>query len=227
MSQPPQGEDPWAQGQGGRPPAPGWGQPSGGWGPPSGGWGPPSGGWGPPSAGPYGQPGPYEPPGQYAQPGPYGSPSRYGTPSQYGDPGQYGGAYGQPGPYGGHPGPASPYGYGEQPAWGQPGRAPAQPAHEPRRSLATLVFLAVIIAGVVVYVLTTGATRLDPDAVERDVAAQYEQREGVSLDLSCDQAMNVRSGRTYECAGTTGDGRDVTITIEVLSTDGDYTWSDR
>jgi hypothetical protein len=85
----------------------------------------------------------------------------------------------------------------------------------------------VIIAGVVVFVLTTGATRLDPDAVERDVAAQYEQREGVSLDLSCDQSMNVRSGRTYECAGTTGDGRDVTITIEVLSTDGDYTWSDR
>jgi hypothetical protein len=205
MSQPPQGEDPWAQGPGG---SPGWGQPSGGWGPPSGGWGPP------PSPGPYGQPGPYGAPGQYAQPGRYAQPGPYGPPGEYGSPGSYGG-------------PHQSYGYGQQPGWGQPGWAPAQPAHEPRRSLATLVFLAVIIAGVVVFVLTTGATRLDPDAVERDVAAQYEQREGVSLDLFCDQAMNVRSGRTYECAGTTGDGRDVTITIEVLSPDGDYTWSDR
>jgi Domain of unknown function (DUF4333)/Collagen triple helix repeat (20 copies) len=227
MSQPPQGEDP----QGGRPSGSGWGQPAGGWGPPSTGWGqPPAPGWGQQPYGqqpdPYGQHGSYGQQGSYGQPGPYGSPSQYGTPGQYGDPGRYGtpGQYGDPGRYG-TPGQ---YGYPQQPVWGHPGWAPTQTPQKPRRGLATLVFLTVIIAGVLVYVFATShGTRLDPDAVERDVAAQYEQREGVRLDLSCDEDMNVRPGSTYQCDGRTGDGHDVTITIEVTSTDGDYTWSDR
>jgi hypothetical protein len=62
--------------------------------------------------------------------------------------------------------------------------------------------------------------------VQRDVATQYEQREGVALDLTCDQDMDVVDGRTYECAGTTADDQDVTVTITITGTDGDYTWSD-
>jgi hypothetical protein len=62
--------------------------------------------------------------------------------------------------------------------------------------------------------------------VQRDVAAQFEQREGVAIDLSCDQEMTVEAGRSYRCDGTTADGEQVTITIRVTDRDGDYTWSD-
>jgi hypothetical protein len=72
-----------------------------------------------------------------------------------------------------------------------------------------------------------GSTRLDPKAVERDVAAQYEQREGVTIGLSCDQKMAVEDGKTYECDGTTAAGEQLTITITITDEDGDYTWSDR
>ncbi|MGY2080367.1 DUF4333 domain-containing protein [Modestobacter sp. SYSU DS0657] len=71
-----------------------------------------------------------------------------------------------------------------------------------------------------------GSTRLDPDAVERDVAEQYEELRGVPLELRCEEPMPVAEGGTYACAGTTGDGDEVTVTIEVTDTDGDYTWED-
>ena len=71
-----------------------------------------------------------------------------------------------------------------------------------------------------------GATGLDPRAVERDVATQYEEREGVALDLECDEQMTVEEGGTYECEGSTDDGDEVTITITVTSPDGEYTWSE-
>ena len=70
-----------------------------------------------------------------------------------------------------------------------------------------------------------GTTRLAPRAVQREVSAQYEQREGVALDVSCDEEMTVEEGSTYQCEGTTADGDDVPITITITSSDGDYTWS--
>ena len=45
-------------------------------------------------------------------------------------------------------------------------------------------------------------------AVERDVAAQFEQREGVAIDLNC--ADDSRStGRELRCTGVTADGEEV------------------
>jgi Domain of unknown function (DUF4333) len=210
MSQPPQGEQPQ----------------DGGWGPPSSGSGQ-GGGWGAPAGGH----GPYPPPGQYGQPGGWGSPSQYGPPGQYGppqgqygQPGQYGSPYGQPGQYG------VPTGYGPPPQPGQYGGwgQPPQPAR--RRSGYGKVFwlLVAVLVIALAFILPSrlGSTRLDPQSVQRDVAAQYEQREGVGIDLRCDQPMTVRDGRSYECAGTTADDQQVTITITITSQDGDYTWSD-
>ncbi|OMQ14333.1 hypothetical protein A7K94_0217410, partial [Modestobacter sp. VKM Ac-2676] len=71
-----------------------------------------------------------------------------------------------------------------------------------------------------------GSTRLDPDAVEQDVAGQYEELRGVPLALRCTEPMPVAEGSSYRCEGTTGDGDQVTVTIEVTGADGAYTWSD-
>ncbi|WP_138732115.1 DUF4333 domain-containing protein [Modestobacter excelsi] len=208
MSQPPQGEDP--QQDGGAQP----------------GWGPPSGQHG----GGYGQQGGYG--GQYGQPGQPGQGGGWGPPSQYGAPGPYGGPTGQP--YG----PPAQYGqpgqYGGPPGWGQPSgqyggwEQPPPPARRTRRFglLFGLLVLALLIGLAFTLPARLGGTRLDPDAVARDVAAQYQEREGVALDLSCDQTMTVADGRTYECDGTTADGDPVTITLTLSGTDGDYTWSD-
>jgi Domain of unknown function (DUF4333) len=219
MSQPPEGEEP----QDARPPAPGWGQQ-----PPR-----PDGGWGPPSGHPgYGSPSQYGAPGQYGgQPG-YGQPGQYGQPG-YGQPGQYGGGYGPPPQYGppqyGPPGQYGPqYGYGQQQLPGQYGGWEQPPAPRKRRFgvLFVLLVIALLIGLAFTLPARLGGTRLDPQAVERDVATQFEQREGVALELNCGQQMTVADGRTYECDGTTADDEQVTITITITGTDGDYTWSD-
>jgi hypothetical protein len=71
-----------------------------------------------------------------------------------------------------------------------------------------------------------GGTALDPDVVQRDVAEQFEEREGVALQLSCDGDMTVEPGRSYDCAGLTADGEPVRITITVTDEDANYTWSE-
>jgi hypothetical protein len=91
-----------------------------------------------------------------------------------------------------------------------------------------LVVLALLVIGAAITLpVLLGSTRLDPQAVQRDVAVQFEQREGVAIELSCDQQMTVQDGRSYQCAGTTADGEQLTITITIASPDGDYTWADR
>jgi len=63
--------------------------------------------------------------------------------------------------------------------------------------------------------------------VERDVAAQFEEREGVAIDLSCDEEMRVRAGDTYECTGETADGEEVTLEITITDEDSAaYTWTE-
>ncbi len=62
--------------------------------------------------------------------------------------------------------------------------------------------------------------------MQRDVAAQFEERENVPLDLTCDQDMAVETGATYTCQGTTGDDEDVTITIRITDDGGAYEWSE-
>ena len=173
----------------------------------------------------YGQPPPPPPQGPaYGPPQPYGQPQQYGPPQQYGSPAQYGPPpqYGPPS-YGQQP-------YGQPPFGAPPQYAPPQPP--PRKSRKGLVVglvvgvLALIAVGVVL-VLNLSPTVLDRNAVERDVAAQFEETEGVAVDLDCAQEMEVRRGATYECTGTTADGEDVTLRIVITDeADAAYTWTE-
>ena len=184
---------------------------------------------------PYGQPG--QPPGQ-----PYGQPAQPG----YGQPGQppYGGhpaqpAYGQPGQQYGQPA----YGQPAQPVYGQPAApqyggqygAPAQYGgygQPPKKSKTGLIaglvaLLVLIVAGVLLFVFLGGSTVLDQGAVERDVAAQFQEREGVPVQLTCPADMEVSADATYECAGTTEAGEDVTLQLTITDAENAaYTWTE-
>jgi hypothetical protein len=146
------------------------------------------------------QPGaPYRPPSQ-----PYGPP--------YGQPGY--GAPGQP-PYGA---PVQPY--------GQPAGGPPQKSRVGLIAAVTGITL-LVIAGIVVLVMALQPTVLDRAAVERDVAAQFEEREGVAIDLSCKDEMPVDPGATYECSGVTADDEEVTLQIRIEDEDSAaYTWTE-
>ncbi len=151
------------------------------------------------------QPGPPPPPQWGAPPSP--------PPQQpWGQPQQQAQAWGPP---------SAPPAWGPPPVW-----APLPPKDRTRTLLiAALVAIALAIAGataLLVYVLS--ATILDRTAVETAVAEQFEQREGVPLDLECDERMIVRVGGDYECEGTTADGEDVEILITVTDENGAYTW---
>ena len=207
--------------------------------------------YGPPAPQPYGQPMPgYGQPG-YGQPGHgqpgqrqpgYGQPG-YGQPGQgqqgyghpgYGQPGQGQPGYGQPG-YGSGPyaQPPQVYGppYGGQ-TYGPPGQyAPGSGATQARKShlrlylglaaLAALLVLAMVLANVM------GPTVLNRAAVERDVAAQFEQREGVAIDLTCDEEMRVETGESYACTGVTADGEEVELQITITDENfAEYTWTE-
>jgi len=179
--------------------------------------------------------------GSAPQPQPHGAPGGppgYGPPPQqgYGPPPQQG--YGQPPGYGAPPQPG--YGPPPQPGYGPPyGQPPqygppyGQPSPGAGRTLSVGLIAAVtagivaLIALVVVLSLTLSSRVLDPAAVERDVAGQFEEREGVAIDLTCGDDMKVDAGATYECSGTTADGEDVTLQIRIDDEDAaTYTWSE-
>ena len=199
MTNPPHGDPP--PGEPGRPDQP-WPQQAG---PQRAGpqqpWPQQPGPWGPPAPGPYGG----QPP--HGQPPPGQPPYWVGQP-QYGQP-QHG-----------------------QPQYGQPwGQAPYGPPAPPRRSrkglVAGIVVPAVLLLVAVVLARLFADTVLDTRAVEDDVAAQFEQIEGVAIDLTCDDEMQVEQGADYECTGTTADGEEVTLRIVITDeTDASYTWEE-
>ena len=182
--------------------------------------------YGPPAPQPYGQPMP-----AYGQPG-YGQ-QGYGQPG-YGQPGQGQPGFGQPG-YGSGPYAQPPQGYGPPyggQTYGPPGQyAPGSGATQARKShlrlylglaaLAALLVLAMVLANVM------GPTVLDRAAVERDVAAQFEQRERVAIDLTCDEEMRVETGESYACTGVTADGEEVELQITITDENfAEYTWTE-
>jgi hypothetical protein len=132
--------------------------------------------------------------------------------------------YGQPQPYG-----QQPYG---QPGSGAPGPAPywqQPPAQKSRVGLiaAVTAIIVLAIAGVVVLVMALQTTVLDRAAVERDVAVQFEEREGVAVELTCEDEMTVDPGATYECTGITADDEHVTLQIRIEDEDSAaYTWTE-
>jgi hypothetical protein len=135
----------------------------------------------------------------------------------------------QPPPTGFGPPPYGQYGGPVPPAW-QPG--PPPPATPPRDRTRTALIVALVVVGLaiaagaalLIYVLSS--TRLDRAAVERDVAAQFEERNGVKLSLECRHRMIVRPGADYECRGTTADGEEVEIQIMITDKNGAYTWAE-
>jgi len=194
-----------------------------------------SGAYGPGEHGPTapasGQNRPYGQAPQYGQTAPYGQTPPYGRPS-YGQPQQPYGAppYGPPQPGAPGYGQAAPYG---APQYGVPGQQYGRPAGGPtqksavgRIALATGIAL-LVIAAAVVLIMSLRSTVLDPAAVERDVAAQFEQREGVAVELDCDDDMKVDAHATYECTGTTADGESVTLDITITDEKtAAYTWTE-
>jgi hypothetical protein len=157
------------------------------------------------------EPGPTPPWGQnppYGQPPqPYGPPPQYGRPQPYGAP-QY-----------------TPYGVPGQ----QFGPPPAAPA--PKSKVALIPILTgvalLVIAGVVVLVLSLRPTVLDAASAERDVAAQFEQRERVAIELTCPDDMKVKAGATYTCHGKTADGESVTLELAITNAKtAAYTWTE-
>ncbi|CCG03537.1 DUF4333 domain-containing protein [Blastococcus saxobsidens] len=137
-------------------------------------------------------------------------------------------------PYGQLPANFGPPGQVPRPPWGQQYGAPQQYGQPParRRSRAGLVaalatVAVAVLAGIAVLALSTGPTVLSRTAVEQDVAAQFERREGVAVDLQCAQEMPVEEGAAYECTGVTSDDEQVTLRIEITDEDGaHYTWTE-
>jgi Domain of unknown function (DUF4333) len=106
------------------------------------------------------------------------------------------------------------------------------PTGPPRRSRTGLVLalagVLVAAAVAVVLVLLLSTEVLDRAAVERDVARQFQEREGVAVNLSCDHEMKVERGASYECTGTTAQGEEVRLRITVTDErTAAYTWSER
>lgn len=128
-----------------------------------------------------------------------------------------------------------PYGqYGQQLHGPPPQYGPAPYGQPAAPAKSRVVLIAGVTAGIVALValgavlaLTMSSTVLDRNAVQQDVAAQFQEREGVAIDLECAEEMEVTSGATYECTGTTSDEEDVTL--EVTITDEEtaaYTWTE-
>jgi uncharacterized membrane protein len=165
-----------------------------------------------------------------APPQPYGA-QPYGPPQPYGQPPQYGPQYGPPSgpqPYG-----APPYDPGQYAPYGAPGQQfgtpPAPPAPKSKVGLIAILtgVALLVIAGAVVLVLSLRSTVLDAASAEHDVAAQFEQREGVAIDLTCPKDMKVTTGATYTCTGKTADGESVTIKLAITDAKtGAYTWTE-
>jgi hypothetical protein len=92
-----------------------------------------------------------------------------------------------------------------------------------------LAAVVVVVVAVAVAVSLAVRTRvLDRSAVERDVAAQFQEHEGVAIRLSCADSMALTTGATYRCQGSTAEGEKVTLLIRVTdATKARYTWSEQ
>jgi hypothetical protein len=97
---------------------------------------------------------------------------------------------------------------------------PAPPPRSRRPLLLAGLALVLVAAAATVALLLLdptlfGGTVLDRGAVERDVAGQFQQREGVAVTLRCPDDMALIAGRSYRCTGTTATGERVPIRIVV------------
>jgi Tfp pilus assembly protein PilV len=92
-----------------------------------------------------------------------------------------------------------------------------------------LIAVVVAAAAITAVLSVTLRTRvLDRAAVQRDVAAQFRDHEGVAIRLDCADSMPLATGATYRCQGTTAAGEHVTLLIRVTDArTARYTWSEQ
>jgi hypothetical protein len=90
---------------------------------------------------------------------------------------------------------------------------------------ALVAVVATAVAVGVVLAATLRTRVLDRAAVQRDVAAQFQDHEGVAIRLDCADSMPLTTGATYRCRGTTAAGEQVTLLIRVTDArTARYTW---
>ncbi|WP_157943997.1 DUF4333 domain-containing protein [Blastococcus atacamensis] len=101
--------------------------------------------------------------------------------------------------------------------------------HRPRAA-PRLVLLGLLLGGVTgcsLLIENWGPDPLEGAVVERDIAAEFEERRGVALDLDCPREMPVASGEGYSCDGTTADGEPIDVWVQIDDRlDGTYTWGE-
>jgi Domain of unknown function (DUF4333) len=156
----------------------------------------------------------------------------WGQPGQSHDPTQP--VPGYPGPA--YPGPAYPAPSYLAPSYPTPVYGPPwygwpapPPAPAPRRRtglIASIVaVLAVAAAAALVLSMNLGARVLDRAAVQRSVAAQFQQTQGVAVQVTCDQSMKLVQGATYQCRATAANGASAPLLIRITDAGtGRYTW---
>jgi hypothetical protein len=94
--------------------------------------------------------------------------------------------------------------------------------------LAAVGLPVVLVVAVFLLLRAVGPGDLDPASVERDVAAEFEERGGVTLDLTCPDDMPRESGGVFLCRGTTAEGERLVVEIQIAdpADDVDYRWLD-
>jgi hypothetical protein len=84
------------------------------------------------------------------------------------------------------------------------------------------VLAVILIAGGAILALTTFSKKVfDADAMNRDVAAQYKDKYGEKVDVTCPTNQAVKRNATFTCSIK---DRTEKIEIKVTSDGGDYTW---
>lgn len=93
--------------------------------------------------------------------------------------------------------------------------------------LLLLLFAVLVAAAVVLLPRVVGTRVLDRTATQRDVAEQFQERQGVAIRLTCEDRMTLTTGAAYACRGTTAQGQDVTLKIRITdAATARYTWSE-
>ena len=93
-------------------------------------------------------------------------------------------------------------------------------------SMAVLALVGLVVVALVVLLVRRFPGGLDSGSVEREVAAEYEQRTGDPVEVRCPDEMPVASGEVYACEGTRPDGEVIYVEIQIADPgeDADYRW---
>ncbi len=69
-----------------------------------------------------------------------------------------------------------------------------------------------------------GKKTFNADALNRDIASQFHDKFGQTIQVTCPTGQQVTKGATFTCDGKVTGGESGKIEVTVTSADGDYTW---